>query len=292
MYKKIKSPKTPWHNWFGNLFKVSLIPTGLEVETDVPVMNQLPEADIVIIRRQTNKWTNTQLQRLPDGIRHTRAACVLLELKYSESINVEAILQIGGYYKFYKHSHNLNQINSLKCFLISSKTPQKKTLNRFRYKPTRYSGVYKSSCPICRLFPIISLNDLSDAPYNLLFKLFASKKQASSNATKKLKTDLYGTFPYHLKCFISGFIYKCLIKGGKDMDWLNLTPKDMQSLKKEWLSTLYDSCTPSEVLSNYSPSEVLSNYSPSEVLSNFTPENFLAGLNSEQLNAISRILNK
>ncbi|KPA15584.1 hypothetical protein MHK_004223 [Candidatus Magnetomorum sp. HK-1] len=48
--KKIK-PKTLWHDWFGNLFKVSLIPTGLHVATDVPVMQKLPEADVVIIRR-------------------------------------------------------------------------------------------------------------------------------------------------------------------------------------------------------------------------------------------------
>jgi len=47
--KQVK-PKTPWHDWFGNLFKVSLIPTELEVLTDVPVMAKLPEADIIIIR--------------------------------------------------------------------------------------------------------------------------------------------------------------------------------------------------------------------------------------------------
>jgi hypothetical protein len=67
------SEQTPWHDWFGNLFKVSLIPTGLDVETDVPVMKKLPEADIVIIRRSGTKWTKDQLKYLPDGIRQTRA---------------------------------------------------------------------------------------------------------------------------------------------------------------------------------------------------------------------------
>jgi len=103
--KHIK-PKTLWHDWFGNLFKVSLIPTGLDVTTDVPVMKNLPEADIIIIRRSGKKWTNNQMQRLPDGIRHTLASHVLIELKYSESINTDAICQIAGYYQFLNFTIN------------------------------------------------------------------------------------------------------------------------------------------------------------------------------------------
>ncbi|KPA11698.1 hypothetical protein MHK_008097 [Candidatus Magnetomorum sp. HK-1] len=205
--KKIK-PKTLWHDWFGNLFKVSLIPTGLHVETDVPVMQKLPEADVVIIRRSGHKWTENQLIRLPDGIRHTQAEHVLIELKFTESINTDAICQIAGYYKFYKIQHKLSKISDLKCFLVASKTPRKSTLQRFQYRGTRYSGVFKSKCPICELFPIISLNDLSDAPHNILFKLFASKKKESIGATKKVKSDLYEGLPDDLRSFITDYINK------------------------------------------------------------------------------------
>ncbi|KPA09038.1 hypothetical protein MHK_010728 [Candidatus Magnetomorum sp. HK-1] len=293
--KQLK-PKTLWHDWFGNLFKVSLIPTGLDVETDVPVMKKLPEADIVIIRRTGTRWTKNQLQRLPDGIRHTQAIHVLIELKYTESINTDAICQIAGYYKFYKIQHKLTKKSELKCFLVSSKTPRKSTLQRFQYHKTRYSGVYHSQLPLFDLFPIISLNDLSDAPHNILFKLFASKKKASIDATKKLKSDLYDQLPMPLRTFLSDYINRCLIEGGKNMDYLNLTQEERMQLRQEWLSKYKASeilayYSSSEVLSNYSSSEVLSNYTPSEVFSNYSTDQFLAGLSPDQLKALSKAIN-
>ena len=123
--EKQRKPKTLWHDWCGNLFKVSLIPTGLYVETEVPVMTQSPEADIVIIRHSSKRWTKDQLKRLPDGIRHTRANNIIIELKFTESINEDAFCQIGGYYICYKSHHKLTKRNELKCFLVSSKTPRK-----------------------------------------------------------------------------------------------------------------------------------------------------------------------
>ena len=109
----------------------------------------------------------------------------------------------------------------MKCFLVSSKTPRKLTLKRFQYHKSRYAGVFQSMEPICGLFPIISLNDLSDAPHNILFKLFASKKKATIHATKKVRSDLYNHLPMPLKDFLNDYINKCLIEGGEDMDYLN-----------------------------------------------------------------------
>ncbi|KPA17435.1 hypothetical protein MHK_002359 [Candidatus Magnetomorum sp. HK-1] len=84
------------------------------------------------------------------------------------------------------------------------------------------------------------------SPHNVLFKLFASKKKENIRATKKVKTDLYSTFPLYLKCFITDFIHQCLLKGGNNMDWLNLTPKDMKTLKRDWLKTIHEKYTASE----------------------------------------------
>jgi len=275
--KQIK-PKTPWHDWFGNLFKVSLIPTGLDVETDVPVMKKLPEADIIIIRRSAPKWTKDQLKYLPDGIRHTRARHVLIELKYTESINTDAICQVAGYYKFYKIQHKLKRKSDLKCFLVSSKTPWKSTLQKFKYHKTRYPGVYRSKSPIFELFPIISLNNLSDAPCNILFKLFASKKKATLDATNKVKSELYDQLPEPLKAFLTDYITRCLTAGGNDMDYLSMTQEEKAQLRQEWLS-------------HFTTSELLSNRSPSEVISNYTTDQILAGLSSEQLKALSETIN-
>jgi hypothetical protein len=294
--EKQSNPKTLWHDWFGNLFKVSLIPTGLDVATDVPVMKQLPEADIVIIRRHSKIWTKEQLKRLPDGIRHTRAKHVLIELKFTESINEDAICQIGGYYKFYKINQKLKPNNQLKCFLVSSKTPRKSTLKRFQYYKTKYPGVFKSQGPICGLFPIISLNDLSDAPHNILFKLFASKKKETINATNKVRDRLYNQLPEPLQNFLSDYIERCLIEGGSNMDYLNLTQEERKKLRQEWLSKysteeLLSGRTPSEVLSNYSPSEVLSNYSPSEVLSYISQDQIIENFSTDQLSFLAEKLN-
>jgi hypothetical protein len=68
--------------------------------------------------------------------------------------------------------------------------------------------------PICGLFPIISLNDLSDAPHNILFKLFASKKKATINATKKVRSDLYNHLPMPLKDFLNDYINSAHFKKG------------------------------------------------------------------------------
>ncbi|MBF0453164.1 MAG: hypothetical protein HQK75_20860, partial [Candidatus Magnetomorum sp.] len=53
---------------------------------------------------------------------------------------------------------------------------------------------YVSQFPLFNMFPIISLNDLSNAPHNILFKLFASKKKASIDATKKGDPDTDGSW--------------------------------------------------------------------------------------------------
>lgn len=123
---KPENKKSSWHRWFGDLFKVSLIPLGLEAETEYPVMKSPPEADVVIIRRKHEKWTEKQLERLPDGIRSTGASHVILELKYTESVNDDAICQTAGYYIFYKRYKELKD-DEIQCFLVSSKTPRAST---------------------------------------------------------------------------------------------------------------------------------------------------------------------
>ncbi|KPA15583.1 hypothetical protein MHK_004222 [Candidatus Magnetomorum sp. HK-1] len=156
----------------------------------------------------------------------------------------------------------------------------------------------------------------------LLFDVQASKKKESIGATNKVKSDLYEGLPDDLKSFITDYINRCLITGGKDMDYLSLTQEDKRRLRKKWLSNYSASevlanYTPSEVLANYTPSEVLANYTPSEVLANYTPSEVLAsytpsevlasytppeilsnitpdqivaGLNAKQLKALSKLL--
>jgi predicted nucleic-acid-binding Zn-ribbon protein len=119
-----KKPKTHWHEWFAAFVKIFLSPVGLDVKTDLPVMSELPEADVIIINKHNKQWTKKQLERLPDGITQSKASHILIELKYTESLNEESYCQTCGYYKFYKNSNNLKS-SELDIFIISSKTPSK-----------------------------------------------------------------------------------------------------------------------------------------------------------------------
>jgi hypothetical protein len=91
--KDSSTSKTRWHRLLGSVLEQLLTPVGITVHTDVPVMSDPPEADIVLLRRDTRTWTKAQLARLADGLRHTHASHLLIEFKYTESVNEDALLQ-------------------------------------------------------------------------------------------------------------------------------------------------------------------------------------------------------
>ena len=88
MANSSKINKTRWHRLLGTLLEYLLTPVDISVHCDVKVMVNPPEADILLLRRETAQWTEQQRLRLPDGIRNTRAQHILLEFKYSESVEL------------------------------------------------------------------------------------------------------------------------------------------------------------------------------------------------------------
>ncbi|RLC07897.1 MAG: hypothetical protein DRI57_25070, partial [Deltaproteobacteria bacterium] len=102
MKSKQKPQKTRWHRLLGRLFRELLVPTGILVYTDVPVMGDPPEADILLLRKKRSRWTEEQRSRLPDGIRDSRATHILIEFKYTESVNRNALIQTLCYDYLYK----------------------------------------------------------------------------------------------------------------------------------------------------------------------------------------------
>ncbi|RZN13461.1 MAG: hypothetical protein EF812_07610 [Methanosarcinales archaeon] len=86
-----KSNKTRWHRLFAKLLEELLTPFGITVITEFPVMNDPPEADILILRKNQAEWSKQQLALLPDGIRESKAGHILIEFKYSESVNKKAL---------------------------------------------------------------------------------------------------------------------------------------------------------------------------------------------------------
>ena len=99
---------------------------------DVQVLNNPPEADIILIGKRGEEWTDEQRARLPDGIRDSSSSQILIEFKYTQSVNKWAFLQTLVYDTLYRLSEGLEE-GELQTFLVSSKTVQKKTLDAFGY---------------------------------------------------------------------------------------------------------------------------------------------------------------
>ncbi|WP_349646238.1 hypothetical protein [Candidatus Parabeggiatoa sp. HSG14] len=104
-------------------------------------MTEPPEADILLLRRQTAQWTAAQRALLPDGIRDSNSSHILIEFKYTQSFNENALQQALGYDFFFKQAKQLPD-NDLQTVILSAKTPRTETLELLGYflVPTRRRG--------------------------------------------------------------------------------------------------------------------------------------------------------
>ena len=91
-------------------------------------MSESPKADILIIRREESQWTAEQFALLPDGIRDSQATDILIEFKYTQSFNENALQQALGYDFFYKQHQRPNAQEDVQTFLLSARKPRKETL--------------------------------------------------------------------------------------------------------------------------------------------------------------------
>ncbi|KHD05452.1 hypothetical protein PN36_02170 [Candidatus Thiomargarita nelsonii] len=136
-------------------------------------MSQSPRIDVVLIKRKPGAFSPAQLALLPDGIRDTQVTDILLEFKYTESINEKAVQQALTYDFLYKaHKTDEKQVQS---FLLSATKPQNSTLKKLGYKSTKVPGIYRSKFQLVRQIILISLNELSNEPYNAFVKCFRGK---------------------------------------------------------------------------------------------------------------------
>jgi len=257
------------HVLFGCMMKESLTPLNLEVESDYEVGKGPPKLDVLIIRRTGARWSKAQLEFLPDGIRQSDCKHVILELKDTESINKTAIFQTIGYFGSYLR---LKQFKPEKvcAFIVSSKTPQKRVLKQIGFEQTDIKGIYRSKDCLLSNIQLISLNDLSDAPYNLWIKLFSSKITQRLSVLKRI-------LAFDLKKFNSGLV-SILVK---ILNFWNMIGEiSMQRIQKD---ILYESdCISDELaawfLSMFKPEDRLRGLQPEDVFKQFKPEDRLNGL--------------
>lgn len=116
-----KAKKVGWHRILARVWQEWLTPVEITVQSDIPVMTDPLEADLLLLRRHGKEWTLDQKERLPDGIRDSKASHILVEFKATESVNEFSVLQIEGYDYQYLQSQKLRR-SELQSYLVSSKT--------------------------------------------------------------------------------------------------------------------------------------------------------------------------
>ena len=265
---------TKWHELLGTLLKYLLSPVGIKVSTDFDVMSKSPEVDILLLRRFANKWTAEQLALLPDGIRDCQASDIVLEFKYTESFNEEALQQALGYDFFYKrYNSSPKEKEKVQTFLLSAQKPQLKTLTQFGYERTEHQGVYQSSFELANKIVLLSLNELTNEPHNAFVKCFASRHKEKQKAFKTLKQMGFNSFTDQLQWFLAGLNTLLFSTKGEHMK-IKLTPEMVMEMGKEW-GQVYLSSLPAK-----------------ERLAGLTPKDRLAGLTPKQLDELADELNK
>jgi hypothetical protein len=284
------APQTLWHRLLGTLLEELLSPVGISVQTEVQVMSEPPRADILLLRREGARWTPAQRERLPDGVQDSRASHVLLEFKYTESINLTAFVQALVYDYLYRQSQQLSDAD-IQTFVLSARTPRPAVLTKLGYSPTKKAGVYHSDNVLLKEVPLLVLNELSNEPHNAFVKCFASRRTAKGAAFGILEQVKFISRTGRLWTLISGLrAYWFGAKGAERMSEQVLTPEIVLEMG-EWVrKTVISHMTIEELLAERDPQEVQQALARgevgepwrSELLSGFTVEERLAGLDPEE----------
>ncbi len=285
-----KPRKTRWHRLLGRLLRELLTPTGILVCTDVPVMGDPPEADILLLRKKHRQWTEEQRSRLPDGIRDSRATHILIEFKYTESVNKDALIQTICYDYHYKKSHKLEE-RDVRTFLLSSKTPRASTLEKFDWQPTGKPGLSKTRNPLAESVTLILLNELADTPYNAWIKCFASRRREKKSAFEMLMDKSFSSLSNPLQWFLEGLLHCLLTIGGEDME-IEITPDDVMKIGKNLRQAVVSSLPLKERLTGLTLKERLTGFELRDILTEFELRDILAGFSSEEIEACLKMLKK
>ncbi|NOQ34897.1 MAG: hypothetical protein GQ569_03280 [Methylococcaceae bacterium] len=300
MAESLKTNKTRWHRLLGTLLEQLLTPVGISVQCDVKVMVNPPEADILLLRRQTSQWTKAQLERLADGIRDTKASHILLEFKYSESVNEKALQQTLSYDYFYKSANKLSD-KQVQSFLVSAKTPHSATLEKLFYQCSQHNGVYVSKLPVFRHVILIVLNELSNEPHNVWIKCFASRRLEKEKAFEIMKTTGLNIISKPLERLLSG-LWRLWFNDTEGFEMSSeLTPEKVMEMGKFWGESYLHSLTPEERASGLSIKERLAglgvkerllDLDTKEILSEIDHQKLLADLPVEEIEAFLQQLKK
>ncbi len=233
----------------GETLKVLLEPVGIEVRMEVPVVPAPPVADLILIQRKKmgeRSWTKDQFLRLADGLRDLDAEQILVELKITESLNEDALMQLSIYDHLYLKAAQLKR-HQLRSVIISSITSRKEFLAHHLFMPIGTAGVYESKPTWGGVVRLIFLNELADTPQNAPMKCFASRLDEQKKAFATIN---------HVGLFKLSEAFGQVIVGLWRMKMENImevpemeeiTPEYVMQLGKEWFESMLDA-TPEEKL--------------------------------------------
>ena len=232
-----KPSKICWHCLLARALKELLNPVDIQVLTEVQVVPDPPRADIILLRREGKTWTKEQWDCLADGFRDTDAGTLLVEFKYSESINDHAFEKLFVYDHLYRESENLKR-NQLQSFLVSAKTPSTDILTRYGFEPTGKNGVYGSKVPVIGAIRVVLLNEITDEPHNAVLKCFASRTQEKGKAFETMNRHVLPSRASAALAWVTAGLLRVMM--GKALDNPEVTgwtPDDIVKLGKEWIES-------------------------------------------------------
>jgi hypothetical protein len=206
-------------------------PLDIIVQTDVDVSNDPPEMDVLLIQNtRSPTWTPRQTRYLPDGIRTSRASHIIIEFKYTESVNQDAVQALLGYEIFYRRTHHL-KAEAVQGFLVSGRTPRASTRAVWGYTEQEAPGVYRSTNQLLANTPLIVLSELADEPHNVFFKLFARQRAERQAAFSRFDQHIWWEVSPKACWLVRGLADVWMLKGGKDMR--SITKEDLMQRGKE-----------------------------------------------------------
>ena len=237
-----------WHTIFAAVLRELLTPLQIRVLDEFTLTG---EVDVILIQLLVGQlWTAEQRQYLPDGLRDSVATHLLIEFKYTQSLEEKSFRQAIAYDTLYRQqqAHQKLAAEAIQTFIVSAITPQAETLTQFGYAATDQAGVYRSQETFLRNIPLILLNELSLEQHNAFFKLFASRRKVKLAALETLKgwglRQLQGKLFWLMKGLLNlwfkqgadlmeAITVETLIEDGKHiMEWLEplLTEEDVLQL--------------------------------------------------------------
>ena len=287
--------RVQYHQLLGSGMRLNLTAVQVFVTTESSILSESPRVDILLLRRQGKAWNEAQRARLPDGVRDSAAAHVLVEFKYTESVTEDGILQAAAYDLFYRQVQRLSKEQTLPV-VLSAKTPQKSRLDEWGYQEVQ-KGVFRTTIPFVGRVMLLALNRLPARTNNAFVKLFASREQEREAGFASLEKSVLAESS-DMHAYVLGLRQTLNVKGGSIMAEV-LTPEKVLEYGKRIRQLVFETGTPEERLAGLSPDEILAalstdeilaHLSPDEILARLSPDEILAGLRTEGRRKLLRLL--